>query len=196
MNPQVRAILSMFERRRAGPVGTGQTAPVIVAIGGLPGVGKTTVARAVAARLPAAHLRIDALEVALLRQRLVATADVVGAHGYAIALAVADTCLAAGTHVVVDAVFDVAEARDPWLALADRHSTAVDWFRLVCSDRAEHRRRVDHRAADITGHRPPTWSDVEGRLTEPWTQPHSVVDTARPDPGGAVLHRITTVGEP
>ena len=133
--------------------------------------------------------------MALVRQGLVPAPDLVGTHGYALALAVADTCLAAGTHVVVDAVFDVGAARDPWTALADRHRTPLHWFRLVCSDTAEHRRRVEHRTADIAGHRLPTWSDVEGRRLEPWTQPHTVVDTARPDPARAVRRSIARTDE-
>ena len=36
-------------------------------MGGLPGVGKTTVARAVARRLQAAHVRIDSIETAIAR---------------------------------------------------------------------------------------------------------------------------------
>ncbi len=160
-------------------------------------MGKTTVARELSPReLPAAHLRIDALEVALVRQGLAADPEAVGAHGYALALAVADTCLAARTHVVVDAVFDVAAARDPWAALARRHTTPLHWFHLVCSDPAEHHRRVAHRTADIADHRLPTWSDVEGRHVEPWTQPHTVVDTAQPDPTGAVLRQVTRTAPP
>ncbi len=160
---------------------------MIVAVGGLPGVGKTTTARGVAGALPAAHLRIDALEAALAVQGLVPGLDEVGPHGYGLALAVADSCLAAGTSVVVDAVFDVAEARDPWTALAQRHGTPVHWVRLVCGDPAEHRRRVEDRTADLPGHRVPTWAEVAARAADDWTGPRTVVDTATGDPVAAVL---------
>lgn len=168
---------------------------MLVAIGGLPGVGKTTVARAVAGALPAAHVRIDALEVALVRQGVVAEGEV-GPHGYGLALAVADTCLAAGGHVVVDAVFDVEEAREPWDELAARHGTDLHWTRLVCSDGAEHRRRVVERSADIAGHQLPSWDDVTGRDVDAWTQPHSVVDTAAGDPVATVLAALRGVQDP
>jgi predicted kinase len=106
---------------------------VIIAIGGLPGVSKTTVARATAGRLRAAHLRIDAFEAALVTAGLVPSVAEVGAVGYGMALAAADTCLSAG------------------------------WVRLVCGDLDEHRRRVEQRVADLPGHVVPDWGDVVSR---------------------------------
>ncbi|MGY1751435.1 AAA family ATPase [Modestobacter sp. SYSU DS0511] len=163
---------------------------MLVVVGGLPGVGKTTVARSVAAALPAAHLRIDAFELALVRQELVAGPDDVGAHGYALALAAADTCLTAGTAVVVDAVFDVAAARRPFRELAARHGAPVHWLRLICTDRAEHRRRIEARTADLPGHTVPTWAQVQDRRIDQWHERHTVVDTAGGDPVAAVLAAV------
>ena len=164
---------------------------MLIVIGGLPGVGKTTVARAVAGRLGAAHLRIDAFEVALLAQELVPSAEDVGAHGYGLALAAAGTCLTAGTDVVVDAVFDVAAARRPFRELAAGHGAPVHWFRLICTDRAEHRRRVEERTADLAGHVVPSWSDVQARRLDQWHERHTVVDTAVGDPVGAVVQLLS-----
>ena len=160
---------------------------MLVVIGGLPGVGKTTVARALAGRLGAAHLRIDAFEVALVRQGLVPGPDDVGAHGYDLALAAADSCLGAGTDVLVDAVFPVAAARRPFGELSARHGTPVHWLRLICTDRAEHRRRVTDRVADLPGHVVRDWAAVLGRTVDQWHERHTVVDTARPDPVGRAL---------
>ena len=163
---------------------------MLVVVGGLPGVGKTTVARAVAGRLPAAHLRIDTFEVALVRLGLVAEGEV-AAEGYELALAAADTCLTAGTDVVVDAVFDVAAARRPFRELAARHEAAVHWVRLICTDRAEHRRRVTERTADLAGHTVPTWPAVQARRVDQWHERHTVVDTAVGDPVAAVLAALS-----
>jgi predicted kinase len=163
---------------------------VLIVIGGLPGVGKTTVARALAGRLGMAHLRIDAFEVALLRQGLVATPADVGGHGYGLALAAADSCLAAGTDVIVDAVFPVAAARRPFRELATRHGVPAHWVRLICTEPAEHRRRVEQRVADLPGHVVPDWSAVRRRDVDQWHERHTVVDTASGDPVEAVLRGL------
>lgn len=159
---------------------------MIVAIGGLPGVGKTTTARELARRLRAAHVRIDSLESALVTGGLVATPADVGPAGYELALAVADTCLAAGGAVVVDAVFPIAVSRRPWTELAGRHGVPISWVRLVCSDVAEHRRRVESREFDLPGSGRPDWAAVAARETDEWAEPHAVVDTAAGDPAGAI----------
>jgi predicted kinase len=163
---------------------------VLIVVGGLPGVGKTTVARALAGRLPAAHLRIDAFEVALVDQGLVPGQHEVGPHGYGLALAAATTCLAAGTDVVVDAVFPVAAARRPFRDLGARLDVPVHWLRLICTDRAEHRRRVEERVADLPGHVQPTWAQVQDRPRDQWHERHTVVDTAGGDPLAAVLSAL------
>ena len=162
---------------------------MLIVVGGLPGVGKTTVAREVARQLPAAHLRIDTFEVALVRLGLLPAGDV-SAQGYELALAAADTCLRAGTDVVVDAVFDVAAARRPFRELGAGLGVPVHWLRLVCTDRAEHRRRVTDRVADLPGHVVPSWPAVEGRRVDRWHERHTVVDTAAGDPVAAVLSAL------
>ena len=155
---------------------------MLVAISGLPGVGKTTVARALAGRLTMTHLRIDSFETALLRQRLVPDAAHLSGHGYALALAAADTCLVAGTPVIVDAVFPIEASRAPFADLAGRHGCAMRWFRLVCGDATEHRRRVEGRSPDLPGQVVPGWPDVLRRVVDDWRQPHTVIDTATGDP--------------
>ena len=163
---------------------------MLIVIGGLPGVGKTTLARALAGRLGAAHVRVDAFEAALVRQGLVPSRDDVGPHGYELALAAADTCLTAGTDVVVDAVFPVAAARRPFRDLAARGGVPVHWMRLICSDPAEHRRRVEERVADIPGHVVPAWAAVRRRDVDQWHERHTVVDTATGDPLAAALAAV------
>lgn len=57
---------------------------------------------------------------------------------------------------------------------------------VICSDRAEHRRRVEARTADIAGFTLPSWLSVVGRDYVPWSSPRLVVDTALLTPGEAV----------
>jgi hypothetical protein len=49
---------------------------------------------------------------------------------------------------------------------------------VVCSDPAEHRRRVESRLPDIPGHVLPIWDDVMQQHFEPWTGDHLILDTA------------------
>ena len=152
---------------------------MLVVVGGLPGVGKTTVARALAGRLGAAHLRIDTFEAALAVQGLVPGPLDAGPHGYDLALAAAGTCLAAGTDVVVDGVFPVAASRRPFRELAARTGVPAHWVRLICSDPVEHRRRVEARYAARDHDGIPDWVRVLERQAEyePYLGPRLVVDS-------------------
>ena len=49
----------------------------------------------------------------------------------------------------------------------------------VCSDPAEHRRRIETRATDVEGLVKPSWEQVVGREYDTWTLPHLAIDTAR-----------------
>ena len=150
---------------------------MLIILGGLPGSGKTTVARALAARLGAAHLRMDSIEQALLRSGEMPRTPMVA--GYAVAYAVAEDCLLAGATVVADSVNPVAATRAAWLDVAHRAGRDALQVGLICSDPAEHRRRVETRRADIEGHVQPTWQEVLDREFEPWPDGVVLVDTAR-----------------
>jgi predicted kinase len=153
-------------------------APPLVVFGGLPGTGKTTVAREVAARLRGALVRVDELEAAMWRSGI-GREQPTGLAAYVVAEAVAEGCLHAGTPVVVDAVNPVEDARRAWRELAQRSGASLCVVEVMCSDAAEHRRRVEQRRADIEGLDPPTWKQVMDRRCEPWLDERLVLDTAR-----------------
>lgn len=68
---------------------------MLIVIGGLPGTGKTTLARLLAARIDAVHLRIDTIEQAIVRSGL--AQHPVGPAGYVIGYALADEHLRKGS---------------------------------------------------------------------------------------------------
>jgi 2-C-methyl-D-erythritol 4-phosphate cytidylyltransferase len=165
--------------------------PVLLVLGGPPGVGKTHVARAWARRRGAVHLRVDTVEQALLRA---GTTREVGVEGYAVARAQAADHLDLGLGVVVDAVHPVAESRAAWRRLAQQTGVGLLTVELRCADDAEHRRRVEQRRADIEGHRLPDWTSVSRLEWEPWPEADLVLDTGTLD-AEAVTDRVEALAE-
>lgn len=149
---------------------------MLVAFGGLPGTGKSTIARAVAKRMRATYLRIDTIEQAIRSANVVA--DDVGPAGYAVAFEIAEANLRLGLVVVADSVNPLAETREAFRSAARNASQQFMEVELICSDAGEHRRRVETRTTDIAGLRMPTWDAVLQRHYEPWPEPHLILDTA------------------
>jgi predicted kinase len=151
-------------------------AGVLIALGGLPGTGKSSIARELASRYNAMHLRIDTIEQALIRAGLV-TGDI-GPAGYSVAYAVAEDNLRLGRMVIADSVNPLAVTREAWRAAARHAGASIIEVEVCCSDMTEHRRRIETRTADIDGHTLPTWHDVQKRHYEPWSGERIVIDTA------------------
>lgn len=150
--------------------------PSLVIFGGLPGTGKTALARELARRLAALYLRIDSIEQSL---RNFPTLDrPLEDQGYRVAYALAEDNLRLGRTVVADCVNPLQITRDAWVRVADRAEARAVEIEVICSDRREHRRRVENRVSDISGLKLPNWNDVLTREYESWERPHIVIDTA------------------
>ncbi|NEE50673.1 AAA family ATPase, partial [Streptomyces sp. SID8455] len=70
--------------------------------GGLPGTGKTTLARLLAAHIGAVHLRVDTIEQAIVRSGL--ARHPVGPAGYTVGYALAEEHLQQGLTVIAESV--------------------------------------------------------------------------------------------
>lgn len=159
-----------------------------MALSGLPGVGKTTIARALAVALGAVHVRIDSIEQSLRNAGLT-----VYDEGYRVAYAVAEDNLRLGLSVIADCVNPWPLTRREWHAVADRAQVRALSVELVCSDIDEHKRRIDSRLPDIPSHRVPTWTEVMAHDYRPWDFDRLVVDTAQMDVTNSVRRIVSAL---
>ncbi|QXH65350.1 AAA family ATPase [Pseudomonas asgharzadehiana] len=146
---------------------------MLIVFSGLPGTGKTTIARELACRIGAVYLRIDVIEQALRDAGMLP-----GASGYGVANALALSNLTVGHTVIADCVNPVRESRAAFTASAAAAGVALLDIQVVCSDVQEHQRRVESRVSDIPGHTPPTWQSVVAHEYEDWDEAPMTIDTA------------------
>ncbi len=147
---------------------------MLIVLSGLPGTGKTTIARELARELAAVYLRIDSIE-----QAMRGAGRPVEGEGYSVAYAVAEDNLRLDRIVIADCVNPWLLTRSEWRAVAEQVCVPSLDVEIVCSDAQEHKRRVETRAADITGHRLPTWQEVIERDYCAWDSERIVIDTTR-----------------
>ncbi len=147
----------------------------LVVFAGLPGVGKSTLARALAERLGAVWLRVDTIEAAILKSGL-KRSDETGLAAYIAVRDIAAEQLRAGLTVVIDAVNGVEEAREMWRELSEELTVPRYTIHVACSDAAEHRRRVESRSDQTPPLPSPTWDEVVHREFLPWREPVLSID--------------------
>ena len=149
---------------------------MLISLAGLPGVGKTTIARSLARHLDAVHIRVDSIELAI-RESGVTVVSIDDA-GYRVGYAVAEDNLRLGRIVIADSVNPWPMTRDAWRDVARRAQVDSVDIEIVCSDRAEHRGRVESRLDKPPADSGPTWNEVVTRDYRPWDREHIVIDTA------------------
>jgi predicted kinase len=174
-------------------IGCSKPKPVLVILGGLPGVGKSSLARALAGQIGAVHLRIDSIEQAL-RDSGVVLGPLEDA-GYRIAYALAGDNLRIGNTVIADSVNPISLTRAAWRAVAAAVPTTAFEIEIICSDADEHRRRVETRTTDIPGLTLPTWEEVRAREFHPWDRVDLVVDTSAQtiEHGASKLRKLLSI---
>jgi predicted kinase len=143
---------------------------VLVAMAGLPGAGKSAVADALGKRLGTTVVSVDPIESAILSAGIDA-GQPTGLAAYLVAERMAEAVLGSGASIIVDAVNAVEPARYQWRELARRTGVPVLFVEVVCTDAAEHRRRLEARRRDLPGMSEVRWPDVEQILGEyaDWT---------------------------
>jgi predicted kinase len=148
----------------------------LIAFGGLPGTGKTVIAREVVREVNAVYVRIDSIEQAIHASGVLH--KTIDDAGYRVAYVIAEDNLRMGRTVVTDCVNPIQITRDAWIGVANRAQAKTVEVEIVCSDPQQHRQRVENRVSDIPGLKLPSWDEVISREYEPWPRKHIVIDTA------------------
>ncbi len=148
---------------------------MLIIFSGLPGTGKTAIARELAFQIGAVYLRIDSIEQAMRDSQGV---NEIEDGGYRVAYAVAEDNLRLGRTVISDSVNPIQLSRDAWADVAKRAHVRGIEVEVICSDSQQHRERVEKRTSDISGLKLPTWEEVMSREYERWEGEHIAIDTA------------------
>ena len=154
---------------------------MLIAMAGLPGSGKSTIAEAAARVLGCAVVSVDPIEAALWTAGI-DPAQPTGLAAYVAAEAVAQTQLTLGHTVIVDAVNDAPAARQQWTDLAARSAVSILFVEVFTTDPAEHRRRLETRERGIPGFPEPTWESIQSRrhAFDGWDAPRLRLDSREP----------------
>ncbi|MDR0968277.1 MAG: AAA family ATPase [Holosporaceae bacterium] len=151
---------------------------MLIILSGLSGVGKTSIARALAKKLSAVYLRIDSIEQSLVDTKTVERQNL-DDRGYRVAYSVASDNLKVGLTVISDSANPIELTRDTWRNVAIQANSPYVEIELVCSNKEEHKKRIETRKSDIPNLIEPTWSEVQNRTYEAWSREHIVIDTSK-----------------
>jgi predicted kinase len=138
---------------------------MLIAMAGLPGAGKSTIAEVVGNRLGIPVLSVDPIESAILSAGIDSDQPT-GLAAYLVAESMADAVLGSGGSIIIDAVNAVDPAREQWTRLAAKHGETLRFIEVVCSDEELHRERFEARGQDLKHLPDPSWHQVEQSLDE------------------------------
>lgn len=147
----------------------------LIIFSGLPGSGKSTLAMKLASALSATFVRIDTVEQGL---RDLCDISEIDGKGYALSYRVAQDNLRLGNIVIADSVNPEHFTRKEWNAVATDIGADFINVEIFCSNKSEHKHRVESRGPSVQGSKPPTWEDVLNRTYHTWTDERIAMDTA------------------
>lgn len=170
---------------------------MLIILGGLPGVGKSSIGKLLAKEIQAVYLRIDSIEQSIkdafqLHQQ---KNDKIGAEGYMAAYAVAKDNLELELTVIADSVNPIELTRNDYRKIALEMNKPYIEIEIICKDKAKHQQRVETRESTVKGLKLPTWEDVLAREYEPWKTKHLTIDTAQQSVTNAVNTIINTINK-
>ncbi|MFH0784584.1 MAG: AAA family ATPase [Pseudomonadota bacterium] len=147
--------------------------PTLYIFSGLPGVGKTTLAKRLARDLNSTFLRIDTVEQAL---RDLCSFKVEG-EGYRLSYRVAKDNLLNGNDVVADSCNPIQITREEWQEVAKSADANFINIEIICTDSNIHKQRVESRTSEIPNLTLPCWQEILDREYHIWKVDRVVIDT-------------------
>ena len=151
------------------------TQATFIIFSGLPGTGKSTLASRLANHLKATYLRIDTVEQGL---REVCRINEIEGMGYRLSYRIARENLLLGNTVISDSVNPWDLTRNEWNDVARSINVPFINIEVVCSDKQEHKNRIETRESSVPGLNMPTWEEVVNRDYQPWKEERISLDTA------------------
>ncbi|WP_044617846.1 AAA family ATPase [Gynuella sunshinyii] len=158
----------------------------VILICGLPGSGKSTIAGKLATSLGLPLFSKDKLEASIVENGALKT-EVLNNVGYTLLKNLVDEHLDRNTSVIVDFIADKNRVNELWPELLGKEMVVIE---CVCSDKTEHKRRIESRRRNIKGWYELSWADVEEITSKytPLTPNRLIVDTVRNE--SSILEKI------
>ncbi len=151
----------------------------LVVVCGLPGAGKSVLARPLAHTCGLALFELDRIEAPLLWRGI--SGHAMGWASYEMLTSLAEDNLGIGRAVLLDSVGWTRDIRRRWAELAERNGAAYRPIEVICSDLDLHRSRLESRDRSLRG-LPDFGSqrlDTVLDRYEPWDTPRLVLDSAQ-----------------
>lgn len=137
----------------------------LIIFAGLPGTGKTTIARKLSRELKYFYLRIDSIETPFSTYYPKAGEN---GEGYEAMINLAYENLLLGHSVIIDAVNPLHISRKMFNQLKENTKSKTVQFELKIKNQIIHKNRVESRKSDIEKLKIPAWNDVMKREYEEW----------------------------
>ena len=147
---------------------------ILFILSGLPASGKSTLSKFIAKKYNAIYLRIDTIEQGL---RDLCNLNVEG-EGYVLSYKIAIDNLKLGLNVVADSCNPISLTRKEWEGVAKLIDCSFINIEVICSNKYEHKKRVETRKSEIENLKLPNWSDIENREYHNWESERIIIDTA------------------
>ena len=156
----------------------------LIVFAGLPGTGKSSLARGVARQLPAFYLDKDTVKDCVMRLSEQMALDqgvrLAGALSYDLLIDLARDNLAIGQSVVLDSPAAYQLFREKVKHLARAYKVPLRLIECICTDERLLRQRIESRGEDLPAYRTRDWEEFQRNRArfERLTDRRLIVDTA------------------